>query len=58
MASLRGKTFTYRGTPLVPTYHPAALLRNPGLKREAWIDLQRVRDMLREKTGARAGGDQ
>ncbi len=61
MASLRGKTFTYRGIPLIPTYHPAALLRNPGLKREAWIDLQRVRDMLREKTGATApaalGGD-
>ncbi len=55
MASLRGKTFTYRGIPLIPTYHPAALLRNPGLKREAWIDLQRVRDMLREKT---TGGDQ
>jgi uracil-DNA glycosylase len=52
MASMRGKTFTYRGIPLIPTYHPAALLRNPGLKREAWNDLQRVRDMLREKTGA------
>jgi DNA polymerase len=52
MASLRGKTYTYRGIPLIPTYHPAALLRNPGLKREAWIDLQRVRDLLREKTAA------
>jgi uracil-DNA glycosylase family 4 len=52
MASMRGKTFTYRGVPLIPTYHPAALLRNPGLKREAWIDLQRVRDFLRERTAA------
>lgn len=52
MASMRGKTFAYRGVPLIPTYHPAALLRNPGLKREAWIDLQRVRDLLRERTGA------
>jgi DNA polymerase len=52
MASMRGKTFAYRGIPLIPTYHPAALLRNPGLKREAWIDLQRVRDLLRERAGA------
>jgi len=52
MGSLRGKTFTYRGIPLIPTYHPAALLRNPGLKRDAWTDLQRVRDLLREMSGA------
>ena len=47
MASLRGRTFEYKGIPLIPTYHPAALLRNPGLKREAWVDLQRVRDTLK-----------
>jgi uracil-DNA glycosylase family 4 len=47
MTSMRGKTFAYRGIPLIPTYHPAALLRNPNLKREAWIDLQRVRDLVR-----------
>ena len=48
MASMRGKTFAFRGVPVIPTYHPAALLRNPGLKREAWADLQRVRDFLRD----------
>ena len=47
MGSMRGKTFSFRGIPLIPTYHPAALLRNPGLKRDAWIDLQRVRDLVR-----------
>ncbi len=46
MTSMRGRTFEFRGVPLVPTYHPAALLRNPGLKRDAWTDLQRVRDLL------------
>jgi DNA polymerase len=46
MTSMRGRTFEFRGVPLVPTYHPAALLRNPGLKRDAWVDLQRVRDLL------------
>jgi len=49
MASLRGRTFEYRGIPLIPTYHPAALLRNPGLKREAWEDMQRVRDTLKAR---------
>ncbi len=51
MASMRGRTFEYRGIPLIPTYHPAALLRNPSLKREAWEDLQRVRDTLKARTG-------
>jgi DNA polymerase len=46
MASMRGRTYAFRGIPLIPTYHPAALLRNPSLKREAWVDLQRVRDLL------------
>ena len=48
MGSMRGKTFQVAGVPLIPTYHPAALLRNPSLKREAWVDLQRVRDTLRD----------
>ena len=52
MTSLRGRTFEYKGIPLIPTYHPAALLRNPGLKREAWEDLQRVRDTLRARTAS------
>ena len=52
MASLRGRTFEYRGVPLIPTYHPAALLRNPGLKREAWVDMQRVRDTLKARAAS------
>jgi DNA polymerase len=48
MASMRGRRFEYRGIPLVATYHPAALLRNPGLKRDAWTDLQMIRDFLRD----------
>ena len=52
MASLRGRLFEYRGIPLIPTYHPAALLRNPGLKREAWEDMQRVRDTLKARTAS------
>ena len=52
MTSMRGRTFEYKGIPLIPTYHPAALLRNPGLKREAWEDLQRVRDTLKARTAS------
>ena len=52
MTSMRGRVFEFRGIRLIPTYHPAALLRNPGLKREAWADLQQVRDLLH--SGAKA----
>ena len=43
---LHGRLHQYRGIPLVPTYHPAALLRNPGWVRAVWEDLQRVRGVL------------
>ena len=51
LGSLRGRTHLFEGVPLVVTYHPAALLRNPGWKRPAWEDLQRVRHILEEGTG-------
>ena len=37
---LRGEVYGYEGVPLVVTYHPAALLRNPGWSRLVWEDLQ------------------
>ena len=43
IGKLRGRVFTYRGIKLVPTYHPAALLRNPKWKRSTWEDLKRLR---------------
>ena len=39
---LRGQWHTYHGIPLMPTFHPAYLLRNPAGKRAAWSDLQAV----------------
>jgi uracil-DNA glycosylase len=39
---LRGRFYTYQGIPLMPTYHPAFLLRNPDAKRPAWQDLKAV----------------
>ncbi|MBF0169694.1 MAG: uracil-DNA glycosylase [Nitrospinae bacterium] len=40
IGQLRGEFHDYHGTPLLATYHPAYLLRNPGEKKEAWKDLQ------------------
>ena len=43
---LRGRFHDYRGVPLMPTYHPAYLLRNAGAKRPVWEDMKQVRDRL------------
>jgi uracil-DNA glycosylase family 4 len=43
MGRLRGRLFEYEGIKLLPTYHPAALLRNPQWKRPTWEDLRRLR---------------
>jgi DNA polymerase len=42
ITQLRGKWRTYSGIPLMPTFHPAYLLRNPAEKRSAWQDLQAI----------------
>lgn len=44
----RGKWQYYGNRLLMPTYHPAALLRNPGLKRETWEDFKEVIRKYRE----------
>ncbi|MCK4302917.1 MAG: uracil-DNA glycosylase [Candidatus Eisenbacteria sp.] len=46
IGKLRGRVFRYLETPLLPTYHPAALLRNPHLKRTVWEDVQLLRKIL------------
>jgi len=48
LGRMRGKVHEYAGYPVVVTYHPAALLRNPGWKRPSWQDLQIVRRLLDE----------
>ena len=44
----RGRWFERKGVFMMPTYHPSALLRDPAKKREAWEDMQRLRDKLME----------
>ena len=46
MAHLRGKTHNWRGIPVICTYHPAYLLRNPVQKGATWQDLIKIRNLL------------
>lgn len=42
ISALRGRFYDYHGIPLMPTFHPAAILRNPSLKRPLWDDMKQV----------------
>ena len=44
---MRKKTHNYNDIPLIVTYHPAALLRNPSLKLDVWEDFQYIRDFMK-----------
>ncbi len=46
ITKLRGRVFAWRGASLIPTFHPAYLLRNPPAKREVWEDMKKVRELL------------
>ncbi|MFG0319994.1 MAG: uracil-DNA glycosylase [Planctomycetota bacterium JB042] len=69
ISAVRGRKFAFRGIPLIPTFHPAYLLRNPAGKKQVWSDVQTVarlveerggvvpfRDRLARNTGGAAGG--
>jgi len=43
---LRGRFQRYQGIPLMPTYHPAYLLRNPAAKKQVWEDVQKIMKAL------------
>lgn len=45
MANVRGKIKSYKGTNVMITYHPAALLRNPNFKRPVWEDMKLLKRM-------------
>lgn len=50
---LRGRWLDYEGIPVMPTYHPAFLLRNPPAKKDAWTDLQAVMAVFGRKPAPR-----
>jgi uracil-DNA glycosylase len=48
---LRGETHSFNDIPVMVTYHPAALLRNPEWKRPVWEDVQRLRRLYDQRVG-------
>lgn len=50
LTQLRGKIHSYANTPLIVTYHPAYLLRNPIDKSKAYEDLQKIIEQLNSKS--------
>lgn len=44
IGQIRGRWLIRQGIKIMPTYHPAALLRNPGYKRPVWEDFKQIRD--------------
>jgi DNA polymerase len=48
VGKLRGRFHDYRGIQVMPTWHPAYLLRNPAAKRDVWDDVRKIRALLDE----------
>jgi uracil-DNA glycosylase family 4 len=46
ISSYRGRWTVWHGRDVLPTFHPAYLLRNPAAKRESWVDLKRLKERL------------
>jgi len=46
ITALRGKVYDLEGIKVIPTYHPAFLLRNPEKKREVWEDMKKIVELL------------
>ena len=53
ISRLRGRFFDYNGIRIMPTYHPAYLLRNPEGKKDVWNDVQKIMEVLNLKTPER-----
>ncbi|MDH5203983.1 MAG: uracil-DNA glycosylase [Nitrospirota bacterium] len=51
ITAIRGKFFDYNGIPLMPTFHPAYLIRNPKDKWLTWEDAQKVLQKLKKQSG-------
>jgi DNA polymerase len=54
ITKLRGQFQDYKGIKVMPTFHPAYLLRDPSKKRETWEDLKKVREYLDHSANKRA----
>jgi len=52
ISRLRGHVYRYGSASLIPTFHPAYLLRSPERKRDVWEDMKKVRDLLQRGDAA------
>lgn len=50
ISKIRGTFIPFKNTLVMPTFHPAYLLRNPNKKREVWIDMQKIMEKLKSYT--------
>ncbi len=48
ITALRGKVYDFDGIKVIPTYHPAFLLRNPDKKKEVWDDMKKIQQLMSE----------
>jgi len=46
ISKMRGRLYDYRGMKVMPTYHPAYLLRNPEKKRDVWDDMKKIMSLI------------
>lgn len=51
IGKLHGKVFRFQGVPLVPTYHPSGVLRNPVYRKPVWDDLRVLKRIIEEQEG-------
>jgi uracil-DNA glycosylase len=49
IGKLHGRVFHFRGVPLIPTYHPSAVLRNPVYRKPVWEDLQKLQRIVEQQ---------
>ncbi len=49
ITALRGRLYDLEGIKVIPTYHPAFLLRNPERKREVWEDMKKIADLMQTR---------
>ncbi len=52
ITKIRGEIRDYQGIPVIPTFHPAYLLRNPAAKKFAWADLKKVKRLLEKSSSS------
>lgn len=49
IGKLHGRVFQFMGVPLIPTYHPSAVLRNPVYRKPVWDDLQKLQRIIEQQ---------